>query len=195
MRNCTRGETVFQRVEAIAAAYTAPMRRMMTFIVAAACLAGGSAHAQWQWLDKSGRKVFSDQAPSPDVPERNILKRPGKATAASAPVASAAAPGIAASATASPQAPALVLTQDDKALQAGKAKAQAEAQAKVKAEEQAKAQVKTSNCNEARKNQAVMDSGVRVSITNTKGEREILDDAARAAQQKKIQTVIEQNCK
>jgi len=40
----------------------------------------------------------------------------------------------------------------------------------------------------------VMDSGVRVSITNTKGEREILDDAARAAEQKKIRAVTEADC-
>lgn len=173
------------------------MRRIMTFLVAAACLAGGSAVAQWQWLNKSGHKVFSDQPPPIDIPVRNILKQPGKTPSASVQLAPAAAnpPGAAASATAGPQAPALALSQDDKTLQARKAKAEAEAQAKIKADEQAKAQVKATNCDTARKNQALMDSGVRVSTTNTKGEREILDDASRAAEQKKIRTVIEQNCK
>ncbi len=167
----------------------------MTFLVAAACLAGGSAHAQWQWLDKSGHKVFSDQPPPHDIPVRNILKQPGKTGSASLQVAPSAAiaPAAAASATGDP--PTLVLSQNDKDLQARKAKAEAEAQAKVKADEQAKAQVKATNCENARKSQTLMDSGVRVSITNAKGEREILDDAARAAEEKKIRTVIEQNCK
>ncbi len=57
------------------------------------------------------------------------------------------------------------------------------------------AKLKASNCEKARANQALMESGVRVSITNAKGEREILDDAARAAEAKKIRTVIEANCK
>ncbi len=167
----------------------------MTFLLAAACLSIGSAHAQWQWLDKAGRKVFSDQPPPSDIPVRNILKQPGRAAPASAVATPAAAnpPAIAASAAASPPVPAL--SQDDKALQDRKAKAESEAQAKVKAEEQAKAKVKSTNCENARSNQTLMESGVRVSITNTKGEREILDDAGRAAEQKKNRTVIEQNCK
>ena len=36
-----------------------------------------SSMAQWQWVDRSGRKVFSDQPPPADISERNILKRPG----------------------------------------------------------------------------------------------------------------------
>ncbi len=169
----------------------------MTFLVAAACLASGGAVAQWQWLNKNGQKVFSDQPPPSDIPLRSILKQPGKAAMPSGPVApsAASAPEGAASAMADTQAPAPAMSKDDKALQARKAKAEADAQAKVKAEELAKAQAQASNCAAARKSQALLDSGVRVSITNAKGEREILDDAGRAAEQKKIQMVMEQNCK
>ena len=172
------------------------MRPILIFLVAATLLAGGSAHAQWQWLDKSGHKVFSDQPPPNDIPVRNILKQPGKAATASVQLTPAAAnpPGVAASATAGPQAPALVLSQDDKTLQARKAKAEAEAQVKVKADEQAKAQVNDTNCDKARKNLALMGSGARVSVNKTSGERVILDDEGRAAEKKKIQTVIEENC-
>ncbi len=170
------------------------MRRIVTFLVAAACLAGGSAHAQWQWLDKSGHKVYSDQPPPGDIPLRSILKQPGKAASASVVPAAPAANVPNAATSAAANGPVPVLSQDDKELQARKAKAQAEAKAKIKADEDAKAQVKASNCDKARKSQTLMDSGVRVSITNAKGEREILDDAARAAEQKKIRTVIEQNC-
>ena len=37
-------------------------------------LASLSAQAQWQWLDQSGRKIYSDQAPPKDVPESKIIK-------------------------------------------------------------------------------------------------------------------------
>ncbi len=34
-----------------------------------------AAQAQWQWLDHSGRKVYSDQPPPTDIPLKNILKQ------------------------------------------------------------------------------------------------------------------------
>jgi hypothetical protein len=45
-----------------------------------------SAFAQWQWIDKDGRKVYSDRSPSSDIPEKNILKRPGNARISVAPI-------------------------------------------------------------------------------------------------------------
>ncbi len=54
--------------------------------------------------------------------------------------------------------------------------------------------VKADNCERAKANKALMDSGVRVSHTKPNGEREILDDAGRAAELKRIQTVMETNC-
>src|SRR5439155_3889668 len=57
--------------------------------------------AQWQWLDKDGRKVFSDQAPPGDIPANRVLRAPAGRTLpqapADAPVATAA-PGAAAAA-------------------------------------------------------------------------------------------------
>ena len=168
------------------------MRRIRTLLVCAVWLLCSTAQAQWQWLDKSGRKVYSDQPPPADIPVKNILKQPRSAGAA--PVA-AAAPAQPASAASAPGAAAPRLRDDDEDLQARKKKADAEALAKVKAEADSVAKLKASNCEKARANQALMESGVRVSITNAKGEREILDDAARAAEAKKIRTVIEANCK
>jgi len=168
------------------------MRRIQPLLVATALLLCVSAQAQWQWLDNSGRKVYSDQAPPPSVPVKNILKQPGGAATANS--AQAAMQPVAPAAVAAP-APSLQLGENDPALLARKKKAEADAEAKVKAEAQRQAQVKAANCERARANQATMDSGVRVAITNAKGEREILDDAARASEQKKIRTVIETNCK
>ena len=48
-------------------------------LLALACTLPLAAVAQWQWLDKDGRKVFSDKSPPPDIPAKNILKQPGAA--------------------------------------------------------------------------------------------------------------------
>ena len=45
-----------------------------------ACCPG--CHAQWQWIDKDNKKVFSDQAPPSEIPDKNILRRPGATPAA-----------------------------------------------------------------------------------------------------------------
>jgi hypothetical protein len=170
------------------------MRRIRTFLVCAMWLIGATAQAQWQWLDKSGRKVFSDQPPPSDIPAKNILKQPGKA-AVSAPAAAVAAQPAATASAPAPTVAAPPLSAQDKDLLARKNQAEAEAQAKVKAEADRLARIKATNCEKARANQTLMDSGVRVAVTNAKGEREILDDAARAEEQRKIRTVIDSNCK
>src|SRR3954470_6805759 len=41
-----------------------------------ACTLPLAAAAQWQWLDKDGRKVFSDKAPPPDIAPERVLKAP-----------------------------------------------------------------------------------------------------------------------
>src|SRR5438067_13527630 len=68
-----------------------------TFLVLA-CAAAPLALAQWHWIDKDGRKVFSDQAPPPDVPAGKILKRPGGRAVEAEPQAPAASQAAAAAA-------------------------------------------------------------------------------------------------
>ena len=66
--------------------------------------------------------------------------------------------------------------------------------AKRKAEEEKRLQVKEENCSRAKQAKANYDSGMRIAKTNEKGEREILDDAARASETKRIQTIIDADC-
>src|SRR3954469_17860313 len=73
------------------------MKRLRITLLAIACLATPFAYAQWQWVDKDGRKVFSDQPPPPGTPNDKILKRPGNRPAEPEPVAAPAAPAAAAS--------------------------------------------------------------------------------------------------
>ena len=67
--------------------------------------------------------------------------------------------------------------------------------ARIKEEADSLNKIKATNCEKAKANQALLDSGVRMAVTNAKGEREFLDDAARATEQRRIRTVMETNCK
>ncbi|NBW49128.1 MAG: DUF4124 domain-containing protein [Betaproteobacteria bacterium] len=156
-------------------------------------MASLSALAQWQWIDKDGRKIFSDRGPGPDVPEKNILKRPAGIKPAGSPL------GAETPTTSAPAQEALpALPKDagvDKALDVKKKQAEAAEAAKKKTEEGRIAKAKADNCKLARQAKSTLDSGVRISRTNTSGEREFLDDAARAAEAQRIQGVIDADCK
>ena len=177
------------------------MNRISTLLAVVLCLAWGHVQAQWQWIDKDGRRVFSDRAPPPDIPNKSILKQPGGGSpprgAAPAPALSAAeAPAKAASASADASGEALApkLSVVDKELADRKKQAEAAEAAKTKADVERLAKVKAENCDKARTNKALMESGVRVSIANAKGEREVIDDTARNAEIKRAQTVIDLQC-
>lgn len=173
----------------------AGMNLSRVFLFGVACLVSMSAMAQWQWIDKDGRKVFSDRAPPADTPDKNILKQPaGRSQAANLP---AAAPAPAADSGASaPRAEGIAprVSGKDKELEEKKRQAQDAEAAGKKAEEQRVARAKADNCARARQSKATFDSGVRIARTNDKGEREIMDDAARAAETQRIQAIINSDC-
>jgi hypothetical protein len=157
------------------------------------------ANAQWQWIDKDNKKVFSDKAPPPEVPEKNILRRPGAPSSrpniGPAPAAGPEA-DAAATAAAAPVAPGSAKpTGVDKELEEKTRKAEEAEKAKKAVEAQKVAQAKAENCTRARQAKATFDSGIRVARVNAQGEREILDDKARASEQERLQSVISADCK
>lgn len=161
-------------------------------MIALACFLPALGLAQWQWIDKDGRKVFSDQSPPADIPTKNIIKQPGvrgQQVAAPQPAA-AAAPQPASSAAAMPK-----LSGKDKELQEKKKLAEAAEAEKKKAQEEELAKMRADNCERAKRSKASFDSGVRISRTNAKGEREFLDDAQRAAETKRLEKLIASDCK
>ncbi len=160
-------------------------------MLGALCAASVAAVAQWQWIDKDGRKVFSDRAPPPETPEKNILRQPGSRVPGAQAAATAATGAASAPATAgaAPR-PAGV----DKELEEKKKQAEQADAARKKAEEEKFLKTKADNCTRAKQAKAGLDSGIRVVRTNEKGEREILDDAARAAETQRIQDVIQSQC-
>jgi hypothetical protein len=173
------------------------MRIQHLFLLASVLVLPMGAHAQWQWIDKDNKNVFSDQAPPTDIPDKNILRRPGApqprvsftptAPAADAAPTAAAAPAAAARPNGKP-------TGVDKELEEKARKAEEAEKAKKAAETQKLAQAKAENCNRARQGKATMDSGIRVASINDKGEREVMDDKARAAEQQRLQSIIESSC-
>jgi len=67
--------------------------------------------------------------------------------------------------------------------------------AKAKADEERADKSRNDNCARAKSNKGVLESGVRVSQADANGERSVMDDAARAAELKRVQTAINANCK
>jgi hypothetical protein len=162
-----------------------PARAFSLLLLAGlALLSAQPADAQWRWRDASGRVTVSDVPPPRDIPEKDILQRPGgarpAATAAAVPAASAAP---------SPK-PAV-----DKELEARKKAADQQQQAKAKAEEQRLAAVRAENCSRARSHLANLESGQRLARVNDKGEREFLDEAARDAEARRAREIIASDCR
>ncbi len=167
------------------------MKMHKLLLLALACTWSVGALAQWQWIDKDGRKVFSDRPPPQDVPESKILKQPrftptapvAPAAAASATPAPAAAPASAAG------------TGKDKELEKKKAQAEADEAAKQKAAEAKQAAARADNCNRAKEAKALFETGKPVRKPDAQGELVFLDEAGRAAEMRRIQSIIDADCK
>jgi hypothetical protein len=163
------------------------MKLLRLTLLGLACTLPAVGFAQWQWVDNNGRKVFSDKSPPPDIPAKNILRQPG-----------VRGTPVVAEATAEPakaQASAPKISGKDKQLEEKKKQAEAAEAEKKKAEEEQVAKVRADNCVRAKRSKAEMDSGVRIGRMNDKGEREILDDAARAAESKRLEGILASDCK
>ncbi|MEI7535742.1 MAG: DUF4124 domain-containing protein [Comamonadaceae bacterium] len=155
------------------------MNKLRILLAALACLVSLQAAAHWQWLDKDGRKVFSDRAPPPDIPEKDILERPAVLPTAAAPQSAASAPR---------------LGGVDKELTDRKKKAEDLELAKRRAEGERIASSKADNCARAKRIKANLDSGRPIARSNEKGEPEILDAATRAVELNRVQDIIEADC-
>lgn len=156
------------------------------------------ATAQWAWTDEEGRTVFSDRAPAISVPDKRIFKRPGPAKLSSNQDAPANMGADAANAKmATPAQPAASNPQAaglDKELAERKKKTEQAQVEQRKLDEERISKLKADNCERARQAQKTLDSGARIARTNAQGEREILDDAARADEAKRIQSIVASDC-
>jgi uncharacterized protein DUF4124 len=174
--------------------YTAAMKTHRILLLASVLAWSCSASAQWQWIDKDGRKVYSDRPPPAEVPEKNVIVQPGGARPGFQPnMAPAKSEGVGSAsrpATSEPKPTGIDKDLEDRKKQAEDAEA-----AKKKAEEEKIAKARAENCKRAREGKATLDSGIRVAQMNAQGERVIMDDAARAAETKRLQGIIDSDCK
>ena len=140
------------------------------------------ASAQWKWRDGSGQIQYSDLPPPAGVAEKDILLRPTQlqqrrpVTPAAASAAASGPRGV------------------DPELDARRRKAGEEQAVKQKAEEERLAAARADNCQRARNYMRTLDDGIRIGRTNDKGEREILDDKARAEETQRTRDVIARDC-
>ena len=146
------------------------------------------AAAQWKWRDQRGQTQYSDLPPPRGVPESDILQRPSASGARRALVVTA--PASAASA-----APLAAMRASDPELEARRKKAEQDVADKKKAEEARLAVARADNCARAREQLRTIDSGLRMARVNAKGEREVIDDAARAAEAERMRAMIASECK
>ena len=156
-------------------------------VVALAYGFAGSASAQYTWLGKDGRKVYSDRPPPSDIGEKNVLQRPSMAAPrqAAAPASGASSGGSATPAGKPDQAQEMAA----KMKQADEAEA-----ARKQAELDRIARVKADNCLRAQQAQATYASGAPLSRINAQGERELLDDATRTAETQRLGGIMASDC-
>ena len=155
-----------------------------------------AADAQWRWRDKNGQVNASDRPPPKEVPDKDILSRPAAdARRAAATAVQAAAPASGAEATAAPAAASAPPTALEREVQARKRSAEQEQAAKAKAEEERLSTQRAENCRAARGHLVALDSGQRITRTNEKGEREVLDDKGRADEQRRAREVVASDCR
>lgn len=168
-----------------------------------------AAFAQWQWVDESGRKVFSDRPPPAHIAPHQIQQRPRPASAATQRIIYPSENGSAPGAVIDPKeaeaaAQAQALKAEQEARKAAEAKAQEdgkkeEAQRKAeeaerKKKEQEVAKARQENCLRAKSTQSTMQSGMRLVYTNEKGERSYMSEQQRQAELQRAQEAIKNNC-
>jgi hypothetical protein len=151
-----------------------------------------SAQAQWMWRDTAGRMHMSDLPPPGDVPAKDVLKRPAGQRAAPPPAALDNAASAPAGGAAS--APSLTNARVDSELEARRKRAEQEQAAQRKQAEERVAAARAENCHRAQQQMRTIDSGVRMSRVNEKGDREVLDDRMRAEEAERTRGVIAANC-
>lgn len=155
-------------------------------VCAAALLAGLAAlalpaHAQYVWIDAKGMKQFSDRPPEASVPEKNILKSPGKAAPPTQDDGTMTATEED-SAKAKPKGPP---TLGERNADFDKRRAEAAEKDKKTAEEAKRKSDQAANCQAARANQDALKSGMRLRTVDANGKQGIMTDAERAERSQK----------
>lgn len=161
-----------------------PCARLMA--AAALTLVAGLAQAQYVWIDAKGIKQFSDRSPPSSVPDKDILRAPGRPAVTILPD-EAQQPAAASVVETAKKAPPTMAERNVEFNKRVSDKAAADK--KLAAEAQAKA-AKAAQCAAARDYKIQLDSGVRISTVTQGGERAFMSDAERAVDNAKANKVL-----
>ena len=161
-------------------------------VCAAMALLLAPALAQYQWKDSRGQMHLSDQPPPKNIPEKDVLKRPAAPVPRPALQPLPTAPGPASAAAARPVSASAPV---DPELAQRRAAADQAAKARAQADGQRVAAQRAENCQRARQHLATLDTGTRLVRFNERGERVVLDDAARAQEAAQARNVMAADCR
>ena len=144
----------------------------LSLLAAALCLALPASAQIYQWKDQNGKTVISDKPPVGQVP---LQKQIDSGTAAK---------------TGSKQ-PSLA----DREMQFRKRQKEAQENSEKSRKEETASAERNENCQNARRQLQVLESGERVAFRDDKGERYYLDDTQREQEAAKMRHVLETQCK
>ncbi|MFN7645529.1 MAG: DUF4124 domain-containing protein [Burkholderiales bacterium] len=153
-----------------------PLRHLLLILVA--LVVAPDASAQYKWRDENGRLVYSDQPPPTSIPQDAVLQAPGLRPSAER---SPGTTGDGAKTSGAGTGSAGVTSAADRELEFRKRRMERTESERKAAEETAKIRQAATACEETRAALRTLESGMRLSRVNESGEREVLDDAQRAA--------------
>lgn len=148
------------------------MRKLLLF-VASTVFAAAAYGQQYKWVDKDGRVQYGDAPPPGASPQR--LRPPPAGT---------------------PEAPAAKgpLTPAEQEAAFRKRQQDAEKDRDQQAQADRQAQARQDNCSRAQAALRNLESGQRISRTDAKGERYILDDAQIAQETAQVRQAVKESC-
>lgn len=148
-------------------------------LLLAALAAHVPAYAQYSWIDDHGTRVFSDRPPPPGTPPSRILKAPHTATADA--LAAPAPPE-----PAKPAPPSLA----DRDAEFRKRAAQRDADERKAAEEAQHKADMAGQCAAARRTEAYLKSGRRLTDLDDQGERVVVTEEEKARRLEQARRVL-----
>lgn len=154
------------------------MNRFFPLLLIALVIAA-PAHAQYSWIDEHGTRVFSDRPPPPGTPPSRILKAPRPAAASAHDAAPAPADA------AQPAAPTLA----EREAEFRKRAAQRDADDRKATEDAQQRAAQAEQCAAARRNEAALTSGARLTDVDEHGEHVVVtgdDRSRRLAQVRRV---------
>lgn len=164
---------------------------LLSLLAAALAAVPASASAQWQWRDASGRMVYSDVPPPPNI--TRLVKAPGQASGEYKPVE--AAPANAEGAPARPgaiKATAAPAPTAEEAFQKRRTE-RLEAAAK-EAQKEAEANERATRCAQLRNYAQGLQQGIRTGVMTADGGVQYLGGEQRQAEIVKTNAYIEKDC-